>query len=60
MKLERGLKHQNEAVNSIIRVLEDVRIEKTNSLTANPSIDLSSPNIVNNIKKIQSNNNISK
>lgn len=60
MKLERGLKHQTDAVNSIIRVLEDVRIEKTNSLTANPSIDLSSPNIVNNIKKIQNNNNISK
>lgn len=60
MKLERGLKHQTDAVNSIIRVLEDVSIEKTNSLTANPSIDLSSPDIINNIKKIQSNNNISK
>ena len=27
MKLERGLKHQNDAVNSIIRVFEDVEIE---------------------------------
>ena len=53
MKLERGLKHQTDAVNSIIRVFEDVEIEKTNSLTSNPIIDLSSQNIVRNIKKIQ-------
>lgn len=60
MKLERGLKHQVEAVNSIIRVFEDVEIAKSNKLTDNPCIDLSSPNIVRNIKKIQNNNNISK
>lgn len=60
MKLERGLKHQVEAVNSIIRVFEDVEIAKSNSLTDNPCIDLSSPNIIRNIKKIQNNNNISK
>lgn len=60
MKLERGLKHQTDAVNSIIRVFQDVEIEKTDSLTDNPSIDLSSPNIIKNIKKIQSNNNISR
>lgn len=60
MKLERGLKHQTDAVNSIIRVFEDVEIEKTNSLTSNPIIDLSSQNIVRNIKKIQENNNIPK
>lgn len=60
MKLERGLKHQNDAVNSIIRVFEDVEIEKTDSLTANPYIDLNSANIVSNIKKIQENNNVPK
>ena len=60
MKLERGLKHQVDAVNSIIRVFEDVEIAKSNSLTDNPCIDLSSPNIIRNIKKIQNNNNISK
>ena len=60
MKLERGLKHQTDAVNSIIRVLETVDIEKTDSLTDNPIIDLSSPSIIDNIKKIQNNNNISK
>lgn len=60
MKLERGLKHQNDAVNSIIRVFEGVDIEKTNSLTENPTIDLNSSNIVRNVKKIQENNNIPK
>lgn len=60
MKLERGLKHQNDAVNSIIRVFEDVEIEKTDSLTANPYIDLNSANIISNIKKIQENNNVPK
>lgn len=60
MKLERGLKHQVDAVNSIVRVLENVNIEKTNNLTSNPVIDLNSPNIVKNIKKIQNNNSISK
>lgn len=52
MKLKRGLKHQVDAVNSIVRVLENVNIEKTNSLTENPVIDLASPNIIKNIKKI--------
>lgn len=60
MKLERGLKHQNDAVNSIIRVFEDIEIEKTDSLTANPYIDLNSANIISNIKKIQENNNVPK
>lgn len=60
MKLERGLKHQVDAVNSIVRVLENVNIEKTNSLTENPVIDLASPNIIKNIKKIQNNNSITK
>lgn len=60
MKLERGLKHQIDAVNSIIRVFEDVDIEKTESLTENPCIDLRSTNILRNIKKIQDNNNVPK
>ena len=58
MKLERGLKHQDDAVNSIVRVFENVNIEKTSSLTDNPIIDLESPSILKNIEKIQDNNNI--
>ena len=58
MKLERGLKHQDDAVNSIVRVFEDVNIEKTSCLTNNPIIDLESPSILYNIEKIQDNNNI--
>ena len=36
MKLERGLKHQDDAVNSIISVFENVNIEKTSSLQTTP------------------------
>ena len=60
MKLQKGLKHQTEAVNSIIRVFDDVYIKKSDSLTENPLIDLSSQKIINNIEKIQENNNIPK
>ena len=60
MKLQKGLKHQTDAVNSIIRVFDGVFIKKNNSLTGNPIIDLSSEDIVKNIQKIQENNNISK
>lgn len=58
MKLERGLKHQVDAVNSIIDVFREVDINKTTSLTANPIIDLSSPLLKMNINIIQDNNNI--
>jgi len=58
MKLEKGLKHQDTAVNSIVSVLKNVEIYKSNSLTANPKIDLSSSNIKYNINRVQENNNI--
>ena len=58
MKLEKGLKHQETAVNSIVRVLKNVEIYKSNSLTANPKIDLSSLNILHNINMVQDSNNI--
>lgn len=58
MKLEKGLKHQEDAVNSIIKVFENVNIEKTHNLTSNPIIDLDSPYILKNIEKIQDNNKI--
>ncbi len=60
MKLEKGLKHQDDAVNSIISVFENVNVEKTSCITGNPIIDLKSPNIIKNIEKIQNNNNISR
>lgn len=60
MKLERGLKHQTDAVNSIIRVFDNVQISRDDALTKNPIIDLDSPNIIDNIKRIQTYNNISK
>lgn len=58
MKLESGLKHQENAVNSIISVLKDVEIYKPNSLNANPKIDLNSSTLWYNIKKVQEINNI--
>jgi type III site-specific deoxyribonuclease len=60
MRLERGLKHQDDAINSIVRVFENVELIRTSSITDNPCINLDSSEIIKNIKKIQDNNNISK
>ena len=51
MKLERGLKHQDDAINSIVRVFENVELIRTSSITDNPCINLDSSEIIKNIKK---------
>ena len=58
MKLERGLKHQVDAVGSIVNVFREVDIVKSKFLNSNPVIDLESPLLKYNISKIQDNNNI--
>ena len=58
MKLERGLKHQVDAVSSIVNVFREVDIVKSKILNSNPVIDLESPLLKYNISKIQDNNNI--
>lgn len=58
MKLERGLKHQVDAVSSIVNVFREVDINKSKLLNSNPVIDLESPLLKYNISKIQDNNNI--
>ena len=58
MRLERGLKHQVDAVYSIINVFRGVDIIKSKILIANPIIDLSSPKLKYNISMIQDNNKI--
>lgn len=60
MKLIRGLKHQNDAINSIVNVFNEVDFIKPKNLTSNPLIDLSSNLLSLNIKNIQDNNNIFK
>ena len=54
LKLERGLKHQTEAINSINSVFENVEINNNTYKYANPIINLSSPELKNNIKKLNS------
>lgn len=58
MKLERGLKHQTDAVNSIISVFQEVNIFKPKSLNSNPVIELDSKIIPINISRIQDENGI--
>lgn len=58
MKLEKHLKHQDDSVSSIVQVLENVNIIKTNNLYQNPLIDLNSDVLIENIKNIQENNSI--
>lgn len=58
MKLERGLKHQLDAVYSVINVFREVDIKKSKVLNSNPIIDLDSPKLKYNISKIQDNNKI--
>lgn len=59
MKLERHLKHQDDAVYSIIQTLQNVEIEKNKNLCQNPTINLNSEKLIENVKRIQDNNNIS-
>lgn len=52
LKLEKGLRHQNEAVNAISSVFENVSITKSNVRYANPIVDLNSSTLLNNIKNL--------
>lgn len=52
LKLEKGLRHQTEAINKINKVFEDVNITNNTYKYANPLIDLNSNNLLENIKKL--------
>lgn len=53
IKYERGLPHQQKAVDAIAKVFEDVAIGKPTQLYANPLIDLLDVKIMDNIKAVQ-------
>ena len=55
IKYERGLPHQQKAVDAIAKVFEDVAVEKPTQLYANPLVDLRDTKIKDNIKTIQNN-----
>lgn len=52
LKLEKGLRHQSEAINRINQVFENVDINNNTYKYANPVIDLTSNNLVENIKSM--------
>lgn len=52
LKLEKGLKHQTEAVDRISSVFENVPIHNTSCKYANPIINLTSSVLLNNIKSL--------
>ena len=52
LKLEKGLKHQTEAVDRINKVFENVPILNNTLKYANPIINLNSSNLLNNIKEL--------
>src|SRR5574344_245847 len=52
LKLEKGLKHQTEAVERISSVFENVPIHNTSCKYANPIINLTSSVLLNNIKSL--------
>ena len=58
MKLIKGLKHQSDAIKSVISVFEDVEMFDSNSLVSNPLIDLNSSFLSSNIMSVQDNNSI--
>lgn len=55
IKYERGLPHQQKAVDAIAKVFEDVAVEKPTQLYANPLVDFQDVKIKDNIKAIQGN-----
>lgn len=54
IKYQSGLEHQQKAVNAIVKVFDEVYINKPVQLYENPKIDLSDAKIKDNIKLIQS------
>ena len=53
IKYQSGLEHQQKAVESIVKVFEDVQIDKPTQLYENPIVDLNDAKIKENIKSIQ-------
>ena len=56
IKYQKGLEHQQRAVDAIVKVFEDVRFSKPTQLYECPQIDLSDNKIAENIKAIQADN----
>ena len=52
LKLEKDLKHQIEAIDRINKVFENVTLTDSVNKYANPIIDLSSNNLIQNIKEL--------
>ena len=52
LKLEKGLKHQSEAIDRINKVFENVPILNNTLKYANPIINLNSSKLLNNIKQL--------
>ena len=52
LKLEKGLRHQNEAINRINKVFDGVNIIDNKVKFANPLVDLSSNTLLENIKNL--------
>lgn len=50
LKLEKGLRHQSEAINRINKVFENIDINNNTNKYANPLIDLNSDILIENIK----------
>lgn len=53
IKYQSGLEHQQKAVDAIVKVFDDVSIDKPEQLYENPKIDLTDSKIKDNIKSIQ-------
>ena len=52
LKLENGLRHQTEAIRRINRLFENVTFNNNTNKYANPLIDLTSNNLIDNIKNM--------
>ena len=54
IKYQRGLEHQQKAVDAIVKVFDEVMIDKPVQLYENPKVDLSDVKIKDNIEIVQS------
>ena len=53
--LQKGLKHQQDAVNAISEVFTGVEITPPNAFFENPGFSLADPSLIGNIKELQKN-----
>lgn len=58
LNFERNLPHQDEAVKAVIDTFVDVPLRNRSNIMANHMFELSSSNVIDNIKAIQSRNNV--